>query len=83
LNSSGFNMITKAKEKAVYCTHGRYFPNLTRQDGSAFEKYYVGMAQKKGHNRPQLRQIKPQILPNNLISLCEKWWRRPPLYSLK
>lgn len=48
MNCSGFNMFTKVKEKVVYCTHGRYIPNLTRQDGSVFEKYYVEMAQKNG-----------------------------------
>jgi integrase len=26
----------------VYRVYGRYIPNLTRQDGSAFEKLYLG-----------------------------------------
>jgi len=56
----------------VYRTYGR-IPNLTRQDGSAFERQYTKMAQKVkdtiGHNPAP----KP---PNYLILLIEKWWRR-------
>ena len=41
-------------KEPVLREYGRYIPNLTRQDGSAFEKQYVEMAQKKwdtiGHN---------------------------------
>ena len=33
-------------------TYGRYIPNLTRQDGSAFEQQYTEMTQKNwGTNR--------------------------------
>lgn len=31
----------------VYKVYGRYIPNLTRQDGSAFERLYVGSEMKK------------------------------------
>ncbi len=48
-----------ADTSMVYRTYGRYIPNLTRQDGSAFEQQYVEMTQKNwgtirhnfGHNR--------------------------------
>ena len=32
----------------VYKTYGRYIPNLTRQDGSAFERQYMEAANEKG-----------------------------------
>ena len=32
----------------VYRTYGRYIPNLTRQDGSAFEKQYLEASNEKG-----------------------------------
>ena len=32
----------------VYKTYGRYIPNLTRQDGSAFERQYMEVANEKG-----------------------------------
>ncbi|MFH1243298.1 MAG: hypothetical protein V1689_13175 [Pseudomonadota bacterium] len=32
----------------VYRTYGRYIPNLTRQDGSAFERQYRQAAHEKG-----------------------------------
>lgn len=35
-----------ADTSMVYRTYGRYIPNLTRQDGSAFERQYTEMAQK-------------------------------------
>jgi integrase len=34
----------------IYRTYGRYIPNLTRQDGSAFEKLYSESANKKGNS---------------------------------
>jgi hypothetical protein len=40
----------------VYRTYCRYIPNLTRQDGSAFEQQYVEKTQKWGtigHNWSQ------------------------------
>lgn len=37
-----------ADTSMVYRTYGRYIPNRTRQDGSAFEKQYVDMTQKNG-----------------------------------
>ena len=42
----------------VYRTYGRYLPNLTRQDGSAFERQYSEATKRKGnpntHNRENL-----------------------------
>ena len=32
----------------AYKIYGRYMPNLTRQDGSAFEKQYVKMTTRGG-----------------------------------
>lgn len=32
----------------VYKTYGRYIPNLTRQDGSAFERQYMESINEKG-----------------------------------
>jgi integrase len=48
----------------VYKTYGRYIPNFTRQDGSAFERMYLERANKKsdqvspdyGHNRGHNRE---------------------------
>ena len=37
-----------ADTSMVYRTYGRYIPNLTRQDGSAFEKQYVEMTKEGG-----------------------------------
>jgi hypothetical protein len=33
----------------VYKTYGRYIRNLTRQDGSAFERLYSASTNKKGN----------------------------------
>ncbi|WP_319523435.1 Arm DNA-binding domain-containing protein [uncultured Desulfosarcina sp.] len=53
-----------ADTSMVYRTYGRYIPNLTRQDGSAFEKQYVEMTQKKWgtirHNLRHNRDKSPQ-----------------------
>ena len=33
----------------IYKTYGRYIPNLTRQDGSAFERLYSESTNKNGN----------------------------------
>jgi len=48
-----------ADTSMVYRTYGRYIPNLTRQDGSAFERQYRQQMAEKGvmkfrHNRPKM-----------------------------
>jgi excisionase family DNA binding protein len=39
----------------IYKTYGRYIPNLTRQDGSAFERRYVEAKKKGNPNRHNFR----------------------------
>lgn len=33
----------------VFRTYGKYIPNLTRQDGSAFERQYSQAVKREGH----------------------------------
>jgi len=35
----------------VYKTYGRYIPNITRQDGSAFERQYMEGINEKGNSK--------------------------------
>jgi len=35
----------------VYKTYGRYIPNLTRQDGSVFERQYLEGINAKGNSK--------------------------------
>ncbi len=50
-----------------------YSPDLTRKDGSAFEKQYTEMNQKTWGT---IATKPPQNLPNCLILFNPKWWRR-------
>jgi integrase len=59
----------------VYKTYGRYIPNLTRQDGSAFERQYAGAGDEKvdtfGHNWAQFWAQSPklgQYNPSNYLN---------------
>jgi hypothetical protein len=48
----------------VHRTYGRYIPNLTRQDGSAFEKQYVKMTTREEEkNQAQFRSQSAKIMP--------------------
>ena len=65
----------------LYRTYGRYIPNLTRRDGSAFERLYAeSTSQKLDTNRHNFGHNGQNSCPCNNLSiwnnLLTKWWRR-------
>ena len=42
----------------IYKTYGRYIPNLTRHDGSAFERQFVTNANKKRDTMAKIKSLK-------------------------